>query len=132
MTTIDNFEEFMKDIVGVVEATDFERHMLWLSYAKEAVEFGHGFHENSKFPWVQNTVGRMVIVGWVGDHRPIWISLSTDVVNGQKLLFWHATSPIVDYDKCDQWLKENLPPSAFRDDGFINRSDPSNFTNIFP
>lgn len=120
---------YLDDVVGVVEADSYASHMLWLEHALDAAKYGPP--DRTRYEWIPTGHGYGQKVGEI-DGRPIWISLLTNTVNGYKLLFWHATSPAVDYHQCEEWLKANLPTTAFRKDGCINRAEPMNFTNVFP
>ena len=123
-------DKYLDGVVGVVEADSYASHMLWREYAKQAEKFS--LNDGSKrYDWQATSSGYCVNVGSIGG-REIWISVLTHTVGGHKLLFWYVTSPVADYDKCEDWLIANLPPTAFRSDGFINQSDPMNFSNVFP
>jgi len=124
------YDNYLDGVVGVVEADSYASHMLWREYAKQAEKFA--LNDGSiRYDWQSTGYGYGANVGEIGG-RPIWISLLTNTIDGHKLLFWHVTSPVADYGKCEDWLIANLPPTAFRPDGFINQSDPTNFSNVFP
>ena len=113
-------QKYLDGVMGVVEATNFEKHCLWENNQRSPrkrtwVETGHGFLEK---------------VGFLADN-PICISLLTAVVDDHKLLFTHPTSQVVDHRVIDAWMATHLPKSAYRD-GRINRIDAMNFHNIFP
>jgi hypothetical protein len=114
---------FLDNIHGVVEATDCERHLLWEKY-----------HERKK--WEENLSGHGAHIGDI-DGRPIWVSLLTAVIDGKKILFWHVTSKVADYDQVDTWIETALAdvPSAWEirgpDNRALNRADANNFTNVF-
>lgn len=103
--------KFLDGIIGTVEATRAEQSHLWQLYTKEL-----------KQTWKESSFGLGECVGFI-DDRPVWISLNTATVKGHKTLFWHPTSPVVDHDLIDEWLKLNTPN---------NRTDATNFHNIFP
>jgi hypothetical protein len=112
--------DYLSGVVGVVEATDNERHMLWDANQRYR-----------KMTWEQARHGYGPVVGRL-DDMPIAISILTANVDGHKLLFVHPTSVVVDHRQIDKWLTETLPQSAFREDGYINRVDAGNFINVFP
>jgi hypothetical protein len=114
----DQIKKFLKDVRGAVEATSYEELRICQEYKQE-------------YSWEQNLCGYLETVGFLG-KMPICISLRTSVVNGHKILFWDATSQVVDHKKIDKWFKKNLPESARRDDGSPNRTDAMNFHNILP
>lgn len=110
---------FLDGVIGVVEANSFETSRLWREH-----------HE--KRAWIENLSGFGCTVG----HRhgdPVCISLLTATVDGHKILFFHPTSPVVDWDLIDAWMVASLPKSAFRaGSDVVNRTDATNFANIFP
>jgi len=119
--------KYLEGIVGVVEATRFEKHALWREYHYQPRE---GF---ARYEWKDTGGGYFITVGHVVES-PVCISIETSTVNGHKLLFWHATSQMVDHVMIDNWLKDNLPQSARQahNPQYLNQSDPTNFHNVFP
>lgn len=118
---------YLDGVTGAVEANSYEQHMLWLDYAEDAARYGRT--TANRYSWEPARGGPLVNIGAIAG-RPIWVSLLTATVAGQKLLFWHVTSPVADHDQVEAWLKANLPATAIRDDGYINQTDPMNFCNI--
>lgn len=114
-----NIEEFLRGVVGSVEATNAEYHNLW--------EY---WHSKRGKQWDQINSGLLPIVGRLAG-MPICISLMKATVDGNLLLFWHATSQIVDHRAIEAWLEASLPDSARWPDGRLNRTDAMNFHNIF-
>ncbi len=151
----DQIKEYLEGVVGVVEANSFEYHSLWERFATDASRHGrngsrtfeyhslwerfatdasrHGRNGSRTFEWNGNSSGYGCTVGHL-DGRPVAISLLTSTVDGNKLLFWYATSVVVDYDMIDKWLNENLPESAFQVNmpRLLNKTDATNFINIIP
>ena len=116
------YEEFLEGVVGVVEATSYESMKLWETY-----------HKEKGYSWVQNPSGPLVTVGWLMNDRPVCISLFCNTIKGHKILFLEATSILVDWEMINVWLKENLPKTAFQDNGvYVNKVTSSNFHNVFP
>jgi len=116
-----DYQEFLNGVVGVVEATSYESMCLWREY--------HLAREKS---WVQDLGGYLPTVGHI-DGRPVCLSLHINTVDGHKLLFIEATSQVVDHSMIEEWLKANLPATAFRDDGkYLNKENSMNFHNVFP
>lgn len=114
---------YLSDVIGVVEATSYEKLMLWSE---------NRGRDNPK-TWEEGRIGFGETVGHL-DDMPVCISVLVDRVDGHKILFLEATSRVVDHRMIDVWLAEHLPPSAFRDDEHehVNRTDSMNFHNIFP
>lgn len=109
-TTDSEMFRFLDGIIGTVEATRNEQSHLYSLYSKELGA-----------TWVENNSGFLETVGYL-DDMPVCISLHTAVVKGQKILFWHSTSTVVDHRLINEWLKLNTPD---------NRTDATNFHNVF-
>lgn len=115
-----SLENYLQGVIGAVEATDCERHYLW---REETQEYGH--------EWKSQLFGYGRHIGNVGD-MPVCVSLLCQTVRGHKLLFYHATSRVVDHQMIRDWLDRVMPATARRPDGSINKTDAMNFHNIFP
>lgn len=123
--------DYLYGVVGVVEATSAEKQELWMNYAEEVPSQWRRKEEPCRFKWDSARSGYLPCVGRIGD-RPVCISIYVDVVAGHRLLFWHATSELVDYALIEEWLTTSLPRSAFQgDSAYLNRTDATNFTNVF-
>lgn len=112
-------ESYLEGCTGCIEATSFEYMCLWREYTSK------------KADWKENLSGHYVEVGRI-NFNPINISLRTAVISGHKILFWHATSPVVDYNQIEKWLLNNLPVSCFEAPEQLNKTDAQNFYNVFP
>lgn len=114
-------KEFLKDVVGVVEASSYETSCLWKRN-----------QEGREYSWVQGLGGRGAVVGFLYE-RPVCISLFINIINGHQILFLDPTSALVDWDMIEKWLEENLPKSAFREGtDYVNKVNAQNFYNVFP
>lgn len=101
-------------IVFVVEASSNEDLYLYERFAE-------GKHVcNLTF----ETVGKGVHLprGKRGKKRPVVFSLRVGMVYDKPVLFWHATSELVDYKMIDEWLLKNLPHLTKRE-----HTDATNF-----
>jgi len=78
-------EQMLADAEFLVEANSFEVMQLWKDY-------------NDKVEWYERYGGGGfgVTVGNL-DNRPVCISIQVESINGHKVLFWCATSQVVDY-----------------------------------
>lgn len=103
---------FLEGVEGVVEATRNEEMHI---YSRVVEMFG-------KDAWEGSNSGFNETVGYL-DNRPICISLHTKKIKGTKILFWHATSQLVDHAMINEWLKLNTPD---------NRTDATNWHNVLP
>ncbi|AKF13645.1 hypothetical protein PHIN3_382 [Sinorhizobium phage phiN3] len=102
-----SLEEMLADVHGMIEANSNEEMYIWQTW-----------HEKHGYSWKQEH-GFLVTVGQLMD-RPICISVMFVKVKEKLIMFWHATSVLVDYDMIAEWLKENLP------DAYHCRSDAMN------
>lgn len=117
----ESMKDFLKDVVGVVEATSYETSCLWREYFQER-----------KQTWVQGLGGYLPTIGHL-DGRPVVLSLLINTVNGFPILFMEPTSQVVDHVMIEAWLKENLPPTALKNEGkYVRKVDANNFHNVFP
>lgn len=112
--------DYLKGVVGVVEANSYETLCLWQEN-----------HEERGMPWKQALSGYGEIVGTLAG-MPVHLSLLVHEIDGHRLLFIDPTSQVVDHRAIEAWLRENLPPSAHREYGGINKVDAMNFHNVFP
>lgn len=122
----DELVKFMEGVVGVVEANSFEQHCLW----KE----NHFLEDDArhKREWKDNTSGMGETIGYV-DGRPVAISLRTAIIDGHKIMFYYATSNVIDHKMICEWLLLNLPDTAkVSGPAGYNTTDATNFHNIFP
>jgi len=111
----DQMQNFLSGVVGVVEASSYESMMLWSE-------------NHNKLDWKEGRSGFLSTVGFIGT-KPVCISVLTPVIGGHKLLFWHATSTVVDYDMIRAWLELAVPKTAWNH-GRLNQTDAMNFHNV--
>jgi hypothetical protein len=113
-------EKFLEGAIGVVESTNYERMCLWREYT-----------EIRKIEWKDNLSGHGVTVGHV-NKNPVCMTLWNAVIGGHKVLFFEATSQLVDHRMIDKWFQDHMPKSGWQpSDAYPNRSDAMNFSNIF-
>lgn len=123
MTTRDHeITDFLAGIIGAVEANSFEQFSLW-----QDNNANNGIKE---LPWIEGGMGLMETVGHI-DGRPVCISLMVNTIDGHRILFYYATSEVVDHKMIEEWIEANMPASALTYDGRVNRTDAMNFHNIF-
>ena len=117
----ETMKDFLKDVVGVVEATSYESSCLWKEY-----------HKERKVSWEQGLGGYLQTIGHLDGH-PVVLSLLVNKVKGYPILFMEPTSQVVDYVMVEGWLKANLPAAALKNEGkYVNKVDAMNFHNVFP
>jgi hypothetical protein len=104
--------DMMERVQFAVEASDYESLRLWQE-----------FHPKAK-SWEQEMRGTMITVGHIND-RPICVQLSWNMINDKRVLFYSASSQLVDWVLIEKWLKANaLTPGH-------TMTDASNFHLIF-
>lgn len=107
-----NFQEFnrldledrLKATVCSVECTPYEQLSLWKHWSNDKAESPF----SSRVEWEEVLSGWLPTVGKLAD-RPVCISVNWAFIEHQPVLFWHATSIVVDYDMIDNWLKTYMP-----------------------
>jgi hypothetical protein len=105
-------ESRLKETMFIVEATSFERHMLW--------ETNH-----TKVKWEQIYDGWLVTVGKL-DDRPCCIDTSWARINGQLVMFYEQCSQVTDCLQTDAWLDDHF--NGTWDNGHRRaRTDAQNF-----
>lgn len=132
VTITDDILKYLEGVEGIVEADGYTHHMLWQEFADDPTAIRYGPSERFRYSWKETGSGYGAFVGEVVD-MPVFISLLTATVNDRKLLFWHATSQVVDHRLIEKWFTENLPTTAFRNNDSqegINQTDATNFINI--
>jgi hypothetical protein len=108
----------------LVEATHQEQHTFW-----------HDYHHEPRagvprvLVWTQETRGHMVTLGWL-EGRPICVTLFYATLDGTRVLFYEATSQLVDHAMVEQWLRHHTERTIRYDGGRRwARTDSSNFAH---
>ena len=105
-------DERFKRTFFLVEATAFERRMLWSEWAKE-------------LEWVDEPIGWLHTIGMFA-RCPVVLSFTWSSIGGQLVVFWEPTSQVVDYRMIDLWLAKYCP--TLQKNGSANtRCDAENF-----
>lgn len=108
---------YLDGVIGVVEANSFESMRLW--------------ETKGDLSWISSSCGLGQTIGHI-DGRPVFLSLTTAVIDDHKIVFLDVTSEVVDWNLILTWLRDTLPATAFRENGYINKTDAMNFRNVFP
>ncbi len=82
--------------MGIIEATDFEKFCLW-----------ERWNPRMDIEWKDESLGYFANLGKVAD-MPVCLSLWIAYINGKKVLFWDATSQVVDYRMIEAWFEKHL------------------------
>lgn len=104
----------------VVEATSEERTMLWCEWSSEAAGHRYGSPDNERFPWEQVRDGWSHEVGQLAGF-PVNIIVNFAVIYGELVMFYYASSRVVDHEMVEEWLRANVP--AYRE----NHTNATNF-----
>jgi hypothetical protein len=86
----------------VVEATSFEMQCLWAETSPES-----NYRRFAPRRWEQVHPGWLVTVGEL-DSRPICVSMCWNRIDGQLVMFWEATSQVVDTIQIEKWLSQHF------------------------
>ena len=108
------YENLPQSVDYVVRATHAERYFLWCIHAEGAAK--HGWSGPlRRVPWVAITSGNGAHVGHVkidGEEFPVVLSFLYAKIGSKLVLFYEATSLVVDYRMAEAWLKANVPAYA--------------------
>lgn len=116
----DHLIRFVEGAIGFCAATHEEQHGVWLRLVDR---------RDPPVSWQQHG-GLGVTIGYL-DDRPVHVVLSHIDVAGYKVIFYEATSTVVDYDMVRAFIDKLAPASARRGDRF-NHTDAGNMSNILP
>jgi hypothetical protein len=116
----DELIRFVGGAIGFCAATNEEQHGVWLRLVDR---------RDPPVAWKQHG-GIGVTIGYL-DNRPVHVVLSHVDVAGFKVIFYEATSTVVDHEMVRQFIDRLAPESARRGDR-INHTDATNMSNILP
>jgi hypothetical protein len=102
MDNLDTILDNLKNATVVVEANSFEELRHWEKWSPRR-------------KWEQTPIGHVITIGKL-DDRPVVIQFNYAKINGESVVFWHATSQVVDYKMIDKWMMERVNPSAMKTD----------------
>jgi hypothetical protein len=109
------FENDLKETIFVVEATNFERFMLWKEW-------------HDRIEWEQGNTGKLIQIGEL-DNRPVCASCQVDMLNTYKILFIDMTSQVRDTVMLEEWLDKYCSPRWSKGTR-LARTNASNFHNV--
>lgn len=93
----ENLKDFVKDVVGAVEANSFEYYALWEI---------NNIRENKK-TWEENLYSMLLNIGSYKDSD-VFVNIRTAVIDGNKILFYYPTSNIVNWNMVEKWIRSIL------------------------
>lgn len=89
-------EKMFKETMFVIEATSFEQQTLWEQF-------------EGKMAWVHISEGRSFTVGKLAGF-PVCVRVSWARLNSQLVMFYDATSRVVDHEMVETFLKSKCNP----------------------
>jgi hypothetical protein len=127
----DQMREFLKGVVGVVEASSQEYHNIWDRNDRR--------EEGKKRIWVSDLTGLGACVGTLAGY-PVYVSMRKATIDGHLILFVEGTSRVVDHTMIRDWMtaamnkwsgktKRDVGPGQ---DEEWRWTDATNFHNVFP
>lgn len=107
-----SFEERMNECVFFVEANSYERHTLWKelkTYVEEEAPDDHDY--TFAEAWIELNNGWSIIVGNInGDEdKPVCVSFGYNIIYGELVCFYNATSRYVDHTMVEEWIQDKWP-----------------------
>ena len=118
--------ERLKKIALLVEANDYERHMLWINYADAAATYRLPSNHTVKWSGA-GADGFMVEVGDLAE-MPVCVVFTFDQINDKTVVFYHASSQVVDHRMIEKWLRDN---TSTPDNGIVPMTSANSFFNAF-
>lgn len=94
----DDKEKKLKETVYFCEATGYEQLSIWRE-------------EHERHDWVQDMSGFSQVIGYIDKKRkkPVNVSFSFAVVDGQRICFYEAISRYVDHKMVEEFIVKNYP-----------------------
>jgi hypothetical protein len=103
-------KEYFKDVVFLVEASSHEQHQFWRD---------HHYKPSQDYKviktWKQES-GYMIQLGKV-DKRPICVTITYDIIDGRRVLFYEGCSELVDHKMIKDWLRHWTEKTVRWDNG---------------
>lgn len=118
-TILEDAEALSRDlaeVVGAVEATREEEFGVWTRFVDR---------RDPPLTWKQHG-GYLRTIGYL-DGLPVCVSLTFNTVAGHRILFYHATSRVVDHEMVREFIDAILP-----DEAKARRTDATNFVHCLP
>jgi hypothetical protein len=103
------------ETVFIVQATHAEVHYLWRQWHK-------------RVKWEQDCLGHCATVGTVA-NLPVVVCCSWALLDGQRVMFYEATSRVVDWSMVENWVWEQVGPLKWDDNRRRAQCDTMNFAH---
>lgn len=111
-----------KDTEYVVEADSFATQALWEKFSTQSM---YKTPQNT-YHWEQDCRGFMETIGHV-NKMPVCVTFFWYKINGHLILFYNATSQVVDHRMVEDWLDKYCNP---KHNGSQARCDANNFAHV--
>lgn len=121
-------EQYKRDTVFLVEASNYERHCLWREFADDPTARLHDPYNRRRVKWEQLSPGSMTTVASVL-RRPVTISCFWARLDGHIVLFYSPTSELVDWKRINAWLAQEYAHVPKWDDSRTAHCDAQNFAH---
>jgi hypothetical protein len=96
--------EGFQNPVFMVEATSCERLYLWARYSYQSTTR----HSTERTVIWENLQSSLYTIGYL-ENRPIVVSISLHRINAHIVMFYEATSKLVDWAMIESWLAKQFP-----------------------
>ena len=104
---INQIDKRLAETFYAIEADSYAYHQIWKEYFYSVPP------EKRKFDFVQDYSGIGVTIGPMRSHNgsqmPIVLQFNWWIINGHRVLFYHASSQVVDWGLIEKWLKKYMP-----------------------
>lgn len=94
----ETFEERVRVTAYAVEASDFEQLALWQE-------------SHERVPWEHIGTGWLMTVGHV-NRKPVCVATTWQRIHGQIVMFYEATSRMVDHEMVERWIAKHIGSGA--------------------
>lgn len=120
----------LKATVYAVEANRNEHHQLWNDHCTSVQPAWRApTHEYHRVVWEQLSDGYGWTFGY--DHRrPMMVMLTWARISGHLVLFYEATSQLVNHETLKEWLYATLPHLVGNDNKRYHFTDAQNFHQV--
>lgn len=119
---LDDRAAYRQDTIFLVEASQSERHNLWVDYSTES---DRPMNRECTVRWQQLT-GELATIGTY-TKRPICVSISWVRINGFIVMFYEPTSELVDWRMVKKWLADEYKHVPMWDGSRSPQCDSANF-----
>lgn len=121
----EELKQRLRDTKFVVEATSCECQFLWEWWSEDAL---YRDSPHRRVSWEQLNPGWFETVGHCGDS-PICVNVWWNRINGVLVMFWEATSELVDFKIVRAWIEKQCSP-RWAGETRLAHTDANNFHHV--